>query len=114
MDEIVFAIKDHNMAQAFAEAWGDGIELQDEKENGMKEEEEKDAEVVDLADAKTQELKDKIRELEQRIQRVNNPKVLDGLKAVLDGLEKQLPEEDEALTQDTEWEHVKAEGTGSS
>ncbi|KAF5612242.1 uncharacterized protein FSUBG_1561 [Fusarium subglutinans] len=114
VDEIVFAIKDHNMAQAFAEAWGDGIELQDEKENGMKEEEEKDAEVVDLADAKTQELKDKIRELEQRIQRVNNPKVLDGLKAVLDGLEKQLPEEDEALTQDTEWEHVKAEGTGSS
>ncbi|KAG5773747.1 hypothetical protein H9Q69_002801 [Fusarium xylarioides] len=114
IEEIVFAIKDHNMAQAFAEAWGDGLERQDEGENDIKEEEEKDAEVVDPADAKTQELKDKIRELEHRIQRVNNPKVLDGLKAILDGLEKQLPEEDEALTQDSEWEHVKAEGTGSS
>ncbi|KAG5743650.1 hypothetical protein H9Q70_013639 [Fusarium xylarioides] len=109
VEEIVFAIKDHNMAQAFAEAWGDGLERQDEGENDIKEEEEKDP-----ADAKTQELKDKIRELEHRIQRVNNPKVLDGLKAILDGLEKQLPEEDEALTQDSEWEHVKAEGTGSS
>ncbi|KAF5597665.1 hypothetical protein FPCIR_3549 [Fusarium pseudocircinatum] len=114
VDEIVFAIKDHNMAQAFAEAWGDGIELQDEEKNEIKEEEEKDAEEVDPADVKTQELKDKIRELEHRIQMVNNPKVLDGLKAILDGLEKQLPEEDEALTQDSEWEHVKAEGTGSS
>ncbi|KAF5716855.1 hypothetical protein FGLOB1_2346 [Fusarium globosum] len=114
IDEIVFAIKDHNMAQAFAEAWGDGIEQQDEEKNDIKEEEEEDAEVVDLADVKTLELKDKIRELELRIPRVNNPKVLDGLKSILDGLKRQLPEEEEALTQDAEWEHVKAEGAGSS
>ncbi|KAF5556127.1 hypothetical protein FPHYL_8052 [Fusarium phyllophilum] len=114
IEEIVFAIKDHNMAQAFAEAWGDGLERQDEGKDDIKGGEQEDAEVVDPADAKTQELKDKIRELEHRIQRVNNPKVLDGLKAILDGLEKQLPEEDEALTQDSEWEHVKAEGAGSS
>ncbi|KAG7406147.1 hypothetical protein DER46DRAFT_629774 [Fusarium sp. MPI-SDFR-AT-0072] len=113
IDEIVFAIKDHNMAQAFADAWGDGLERQDEDKNEIKEEEE-DAEVVDLADVKTQELKDKIRELEQRIQRVNNPKVSDGLKTILEGLKKQLPEEVEVSTQDSEWEHVKAEGTGSS
>ncbi|ENH71582.1 hypothetical protein FOC1_g10007820 [Fusarium oxysporum f. sp. cubense race 1] len=114
IDEIVFAIKDHNMAQAFAEAWGDGLERQDEEKNEIKEEEDEDAEVVDLADIKTQELKDKIRELEQRIQKVNNPKVSDGLKTILEGLKKQLPEEDEVSTQDSEWEHVKAEGTGSS
>ncbi|KAI1066454.1 hypothetical protein LB506_008383 [Fusarium annulatum] len=114
IDEIVFAIKDHNMAQAFAEAWGDGLERQEEEDNDTKEEEEEDAEVVDLADVKTQELKDKIRELEQRIQRVGNPKVSDGLKSILEGLKKQLPDEGEALTQDAEWEHVKAEGAGSS
>ncbi|KAF5644379.1 hypothetical protein F25303_5977 [Fusarium sp. NRRL 25303] len=114
IDEIVFAIKDHNMAQAFAEAWGDDLERQEEEKNDIKEEEEEDAEVVDLADVKTQELKDKIRELEQRIQRVDNPKVSDGLKSILEGLKKQLPDEGEALTQDAEWEHVKAEGAGSS
>ncbi|KAH7234799.1 uncharacterized protein BKA55DRAFT_521775 [Fusarium redolens] len=114
IDEIVFAIKDHNMAQAFAEAWGDGLERPDEGKDEIKEEQEEDAEVVDLTDVKTQELKDKIRELEQRIQRVNNHKVSDGLKTVLEGLKKQLPEEDEVSTQESEWEDVKAEGTGSS
>ncbi|KAF4961254.1 hypothetical protein FGADI_491 [Fusarium gaditjirri] len=114
IDEIVFAIKDHNMAQAFAEAWGDGLQRQDGKKNQIKAEDEEDAEVVDLADVKTQELKDKIRELEHRIQRMNNPKVSDGLKTILEGLKKQLPEEDGASTQDSDWEHVKAEGTGSS
>ncbi|KAF5636005.1 hypothetical protein F52700_5319 [Fusarium sp. NRRL 52700] len=117
IDEIVFAIKDHNMAQAFAEAWGDGIELREE-ENEIKEEEdeeeEEDAEVVVRADAKTKELKKKIWELQQRIQRATNPKVSDGLKGVLERLEKELLEEYEASTQDAEWEHVKAESTGSS
>lgn len=92
LDEIVFAIKDHNMAQAFAEAFGEGLERPDED---MGEEEEGEAE-IDLADVKRQELLHKIEELEQRMQAVANLKVKDGLRTVLDGLKKQLPAEDGA------------------
>ncbi|KAM0351048.1 hypothetical protein ACHAPU_002829 [Fusarium lateritium] len=89
LDEIVFAIKDHNMAQAFAEAFGDGVEQVDEdKENEVDE----DAE-VDTDDIRRQELLEKINELEKRIQSVANPGVKDGLRTVLEGLKKQLPEE---------------------
>ncbi|KAM0214064.1 hypothetical protein ACHAQI_003684 [Fusarium lateritium] len=98
LDEIVFAIKDHNMAQAFAQAFGEGLEQLDKDE---REEEDNEAE-VDLADVKRQELLDKIDELEQRIQAVANPKVKDGLRTVLEGLKKQLPVEDEASAKDSD------------
>ncbi|KAF9777030.1 hypothetical protein IL306_004696 [Fusarium sp. DS 682] len=115
IDEIVFAIKDHNMAQAFAEAWGDGLERPDEEMDDNEKGVEDEAEGIDLADVKTQELQNKIKELEQRIQKASNPKVSDGLKNVLEGLKRQLPAEDEASTQESsDWEDVKAEGAGSS
>jgi uncharacterized protein (TIGR02452 family) len=98
LDEIVFAIKDHNMAQAFAEAFGEGLEQLDEDKG---EEEDVEAE-IDLADVKRQELLDKIQELEQRIQAVANPKVKDGLRTVLEGLKKQLPAEDEASAENSD------------
>jgi uncharacterized protein (TIGR02452 family) len=102
LDEIVFAIKDHNMAQAFAEAFGEGIEQPDED---MGEVEDDEAE-VDLAGVKRQELLHKIKELEQRIQAVANPKVKDGLRTVLEGLKKQLPAEDGASGDESEEEAV--------
>jgi uncharacterized protein (TIGR02452 family) len=102
LDEIVFAIKDHNMAQAFAEAFGEGIEQPDED---MGEVEDDEAE-VDLDDVKRQELLHKIKELEQRIQAVANPKVKDGLRTVLEGLKKQLPAEDGASGDESEEEAV--------
>lgn len=102
LDEIVFAIKDHNMAQAFAEAFGEGLERPDED---MGEEEEGEAE-IDLADVKRQELLHKIEELEQRMQAVANPKVKDGLRTVLEGLKKQLPAEDGASGDESEEEAV--------
>ncbi|KAF4338982.1 hypothetical protein FBEOM_7158 [Fusarium beomiforme] len=115
IDEIVFAIKDHNMAQAFAEAWGDGLERPDETKEYDEEGREEEGEVIDLADVKTQELQDKIKELEQRIQKASNPKVSEGLKNILEGLKKQLPAEDEASTRESsDWEDVKAESAGSS
>ncbi|KAH7251087.1 hypothetical protein BKA59DRAFT_393128 [Fusarium tricinctum] len=102
LDEIVFAIKDHNMAQAFAEAFGEGIEQPDED---MGEVEDDEAE-VDLAGVKRHELLHKIKELEQRIQAVANPKVKDGLRTVLEGLKKQLPAEDGASGDESEEEAV--------
>ncbi|KIL87077.1 hypothetical protein FAVG1_09631 [Fusarium avenaceum] len=102
LDEIVFAIKDHNMAQAFAEAFGEGLERPDED---MGEEEEGEAE-IDLADVKRQELLHKIEELEQRMQAVANPKVKEGLGTVLEGLKKQLPAEDGASGDESEEEAV--------
>ncbi|KAF4457665.1 hypothetical protein F53441_425 [Fusarium austroafricanum] len=99
IDEIVFAIKDHNMAQAFAEAFGEGLERPDEEK---KEEDKEETEVIDLAEVKKQELQDKIKELEQRIRSATNPKVTEGLKSVLEGLKKQLPSEDEAATKESE------------
>ncbi|KAF5678623.1 hypothetical protein FHETE_1175 [Fusarium heterosporum] len=87
LDEIVFAIKDHNMAQAFAEAFGDGLEQvhEDKEDDG-------DGDIeIDTDDIKRQELLEKISGLELRIQSVANPKVKDGLRTVLEGLKKQLP-----------------------
>ncbi|KAG5657891.1 hypothetical protein KAF25_007924 [Fusarium avenaceum] len=90
LDEIVFAIKDHNMAQAFAEAFGEGLEQPDEEMGEVEDIEDE----IDLADVKRQGLLHKIEELEQRMQAVANPRVKDGLRTVLDGLKKQLPAED--------------------
>ncbi|KAF4996637.1 hypothetical protein FGRMN_4383 [Fusarium graminum] len=98
LDEIVFAIKDHNMAQAFAEAFGDGLEqVHEDKEDA----EDEDAE-VNTDDVKRQELLEKINGLELRIQSVANPKVKDGLRTVLEGLKKQLPEGDVAPAEESE------------
>ncbi|XEV03412.1 hypothetical protein FSHL1_008699 [Fusarium sambucinum] len=86
LDEVVFAIKDHNMAQAFAEAFGEGLERLDDGE-----EEEEEEEEVDLDDVRRKELLGKIAELETRIETVVNPKVKEGLQSILEGLGKQLP-----------------------
>jgi uncharacterized protein (TIGR02452 family) len=108
-DEVVFAIKDHNMAQAFAEAFGEGLERSDDGEEDEVEEEE-----TDLADVRKKELLGKIAELEQRIETVVNPKVKEGLQSILEGLRKQLPVEDEGLTEDSDSEDVRSDGNTSS
>lgn len=83
IEEVVFAIKDSGMADAFATAFGDGLLRDEESED----EEDEEAEEADS------ELKQKIRELEQRIEGTTNPGMKEGLTAILAGLRKQLPEE---------------------
>ncbi|GKU08143.1 unnamed protein product, partial [Fusarium langsethiae] len=92
LDEVVFAIKGRNMAQAFAEAFGEGLERSDDSEN-----EEEDEEEIDLAAVRRKELLGKIAELEKRIESVANPKVKEGLQSILEGLGKQLPADEGAL-----------------
>ncbi|KAL4731234.1 hypothetical protein ACLX1H_000197 [Fusarium chlamydosporum] len=109
LDEIVFAIKDHNMAQAFADAFGEGLERFDD--NGEEKEVEEE---IDLADVKKKELLVKIAELEQRMETVANPKVKEGLQSILEGLRRQLPEDDEGSTPDSDSEDVRSDGNASS
>ncbi|KAM0394769.1 hypothetical protein ACHAPZ_009507 [Fusarium culmorum] len=101
LDEVVFAIKDHNMAQAFAEAFGEGLERSEDGEEEDGEEEE-----IDLADVRRQELLGKIAELEKRIETVVNPKVKEGLQSILEGLGKQLPADEGDSTQDSDKDDV--------
>ncbi|RSM03341.1 hypothetical protein CEP52_007471 [Fusarium oligoseptatum] len=88
VEEVVFAIKDAGMAEAFAEAFGEGL-LREEIPNAEEDEDEED----DPEEVKRKELQDKIRELEQRIEAAANPRVKEGLTSILQGLRKQLPED---------------------
>jgi len=74
----------------------------DEKEEGGEEDEE--------IDVKTKELLTKIGELEQRIATVVNPKVKEGLQSILEGLKKQLPDDEGSMHS----EDVRSDGNASS
>ncbi|KAM0274302.1 hypothetical protein ACHAQH_007976 [Verticillium albo-atrum] len=82
VEECVFAIKDAGMADAFAAAFGDGLE----REVTDEDEDEEEVEEDEMA-----ELETKIVELRARIENAN-PMVGKGLKPVLAGLIAQLPE----------------------
>lgn len=84
IQEIVFAIKDVRMAEAFHEAFGEGLT--------WIEDEDKDSEGCgDGEDGGLDDLLAKIEELRLRIDRAPNPRVKEGLQAVLVGLESQMP-----------------------
>lgn len=89
VEEVVFAIKDAGMAEAFAEAFGEGL-LRDESPDS---DDDGEDEEVDPEEVKRQELQVKIQELEQRIEAAANPRVKEGLTSILEGLRKQLPED---------------------
>ncbi|KAJ4422906.1 hypothetical protein N0V82_002432 [Gnomoniopsis sp. IMI 355080] len=92
-DEVVFAIKDHGMAEAFQSAFGDGLEWSDED---VGETESQYGEVAFEDDkGQVEELIRRMDELRIRIDRSTNPQVKAGLEAVMEGLQKQLPGERE-------------------
>lgn len=87
-DEIMFAVKDHGMAEAFRSAFGEGLEWVDEDED--------EADLLtgegDIAEQEQLgELIERMDELRLRIDRTANPQVKEGLKAVMAGLERQMP-----------------------
>lgn len=82
--EVVFAIKDVSMAEAFHTAFGEGLSwIEDEDEEAGSREVEG---IDDLG-----EILEKIQELRERIDRAPNPRVREGLQAVLVGLQNQVP-----------------------
>lgn len=91
IQEVVFAVKDANMAEAFATAFGDGLDWVDnaDDEDGSVVEDGTDQEAV------VNELRARIEELRVRIDRAPdaNVRVKEGLQAVIAGLESQMPGE---------------------
>lgn len=89
-DEIVFAIKDQGMAEAFRSAFGQGLDwasedVEDEDEAGLSDGGDDTAEQEQLG-----ELIERMDELRLRIDRTTNPQVKEGLKVVMAGLERQV------------------------
>ncbi|KAM5344469.1 hypothetical protein ACJ41O_013005 [Fusarium nematophilum] len=97
VEEAVFAIKDAGMAEAFATAFGEGL-VREEEDVDIEGEEEDEGEDDDPEAVKRRELRDKIRELEERIEATANPGVKDGLRSILAGLKKQMPEDNDGTS----------------
>ncbi|KAK1458061.1 hypothetical protein CMEL01_15408 [Colletotrichum melonis] len=102
IEEVVFAIKDTGMADAFQEAFGKGIERDVEAEVDEPDEE------IDLAQKNKEELQARIAELQQRIDATPNPQVKTGLNSILAGLISQLPADS---GKETDEEEDEREGT---
>lgn len=89
IEEVVFAVKDFSVAEALREAFGDGLEMEDNEDKG----DDEDSTDGDGHDEKARigEICDRIDELEIRINRTSNLRVKEGLRAVKVGLESQMP-----------------------
>ncbi|WYZ39459.1 hypothetical protein EsH8_III_001373 [Colletotrichum jinshuiense] len=86
IDDVVFAIKDAGMADAFEEAFGKGLEREEPEE--ISEDEEGEADVDETNKA---ELQARISELRARVESTANPQLKEGLGLILAGLVSQLP-----------------------
>ncbi|KAL0937402.1 uncharacterized protein CTRU02_207133 [Colletotrichum truncatum] len=95
--EVVFAIKDSGMADAFESAFGKGLEREEPDES-----EDEAGSEIDPDERNRMELQTRIRELEERIEKTTSPQLKDGLKGILAGLVSQLPPDDEENITDDE------------
>lgn len=86
IEEVVFAIKDPGMADAFEAAFGKGLERIESDDDDDDEPDE-----VDADEKNRLELQARIKELEERIQKTASPHLKEGLKSILAGLVSQLP-----------------------
>ncbi|KAI8959891.1 hypothetical protein F5Y11DRAFT_285630 [Daldinia sp. FL1419] len=91
-ENVVFAIKDPGMAQAFATAFGEDLL---EGYNCDGEEDMDGGDEEDVEDASVKELRDKIRELELRTSQAQTLQLRAGLSSVLAGLRIQLRDSDD-------------------
>ncbi|KAL2752014.1 hypothetical protein ACRALDRAFT_2141748 [Sodiomyces alcalophilus JCM 7366] len=94
VEEIVFAVKDAGMADAFATSFGEGL-VREELAGSIEEEEEGGDHDDDPEEANRAELRARISELEVRIQASTNPQLKQGLHSILASLVSQLPPGDD-------------------
>ncbi|KAK7915028.1 hypothetical protein PG985_012731 [Apiospora marii] len=87
IETVMFAIKDPGMAEAFEEAFGEGL-TREEPEQEAEEESEDDADT-----ARVREIQDKIEQLELQVQQSRSTQLQDGLRTVLASLHTQLANE---------------------
>lgn len=87
IENVVFAIKDAGLADAFGQAFGDGLIL-DNTEDVSKQEDSGD----DLEAEKLRETQEKIAEMKLRIEHSKSPELKAGLTSILASLEAQVAE----------------------
>jgi len=87
IETVVFAIKDAGLADAFGQAFGDGL-IQDDVEDVSKQEDSGD----DLEAEKLREMQEKIAEMKSRIEHAKSPELKAGLTSILASLEAQVAE----------------------
>ncbi|KAJ0342502.1 hypothetical protein COL154_011548 [Colletotrichum chrysophilum] len=95
IDKVIFAIKDAGMADAFEAAFGKGLTREEADESGDEDESE-----VDPEEANRAELRERIHELEERIEKTANPQLKEGLRGILAGLVGQLPPQEKGNAAD--------------
>jgi len=87
IETVVFAIKDAGLADAFGQAFGDGLILDDNED---------DSEQADSGDdleaEKLREMQEKIAEMKLRIEHAKSPELKAGLTSILASLEAQVAE----------------------
>ncbi|KAI1336573.1 hypothetical protein F5Y15DRAFT_418879 [Xylariaceae sp. FL0016] len=94
ISHIVFAVKDAGLASAFAAAFGPELEVEEDGDVGESGHGDEDEDPV--ATLRLRELRDKILDVEAQIAQARSPHLRAGLDAVLTGLRKNLPEENNA------------------
>jgi uncharacterized protein (TIGR02452 family) len=87
IETVMFAIKDPGLADAFAQAFGDGL-IREEEEAGEEIDDDVDG---DLDAVRLREMQEKITEMRSRIQQARTPELKAGLISILAGLEGQVP-----------------------
>lgn len=87
VETVVFAIKDAGLADAFGQAFGDGLIL-DDVEDVSQQEDSGD----DLEAEKLREMQEKITEMKARIEHAKSPELKAGLTSILASLEGQVAE----------------------
>ncbi|VUC31435.1 unnamed protein product [Clonostachys rosea] len=92
IEEIIFAIKEPGLADAFAVAFGDGIARISDNDEGT-EEDESDEDGEREGDGQDEELLTQIRQLELRVEATHSPQLKTQLSSVLDGLRGRLKDQ---------------------
>jgi uncharacterized protein (TIGR02452 family) len=87
IETVMFAIKDPGLADAFAQAFGDGL-IYEEEDAGEEVDDDADG---DLDAVRLREMQEKIVEMHSRIQQARTPELKAGLTSILAGLEGQVP-----------------------
>jgi hypothetical protein len=85
IETVVFAIKDAGLADAFGQAFGDGLVF-DDADDASKQEEPSD----DLEAERLREMHEKIAEMKLRIEQARSPELKAGLTSILASLESQI------------------------
>ena len=87
IETVVFAIKDAGLADAFGQAFGDGLILDDAEDDSKQEDSGEDLEAEKL-----REMQEKIAEMKSRIEHARSPELKAGLTSILASLEAQVAE----------------------